>query len=169
MTVTEKLLRVYMVDRQLAGLKGRLSGSQRFLDEQSRQLGSLSEEHSTVSTKLKKLEASIANQEGEVASLDERIRDARRRQRIARRAHREKTSLRVTHTTTDTRTRALDARLNAPRAPNPSCFFTFVVDARTTERPNDRTDRRLPTDAASATVPEEALSTEAAFRFQRVH
>jgi len=83
MTVTEKLLRVYMVDRQLAGLKGRLSGSQRFLDEQSRQLGSLSDEQSTVSTKLKKLEATIANQEGEVASLDERIESVREKMNAA--------------------------------------------------------------------------------------
>jgi predicted nucleic acid-binding Zn-ribbon protein len=72
-----------MVDRQLAGLKGRLSGSQRFLDEQSRQLGSLSDEHASVTAHIKKLDATIKNQEGEVAALDERIEGLRQKMNSA--------------------------------------------------------------------------------------
>ena len=77
---------------------------------------------------------------------DERIRDARRRQRIARRAHREKASLRVTRTTTDTRTLTLDARTNATHRAHRAL--------RAFRRPIEPTVVCRPTRRRTATVPE---------------
>lgn len=73
MSVTEKLLRVYRVDRQLAGLKGRLSGAQRFLDEQIRLLHGIESRQTETNQKFKKLQAEVGDRESEIARLDERI------------------------------------------------------------------------------------------------
>ena len=73
MNVTESLLRVYRVDRQLAGLKGRLTSAQRFLDGQVAQVASLDAKHKDMHQRLLKLKAEAGEQDVEIASLDERI------------------------------------------------------------------------------------------------
>lgn len=73
MSVTEKLLRVYRVDRQLAGLKGRLTSAQRFLDGQLGHLASLEQKQTDAQQRLLKLKAEAGEHESEIAALDERI------------------------------------------------------------------------------------------------
>jgi uncharacterized protein len=83
MSVTEKLLRVYRVDRQLAGLKGRLTGAQRFLEGQLGQLASLEEKHTESHQRLLKLKAESGEHESEISALDERIATLRERMNSA--------------------------------------------------------------------------------------
>jgi len=73
MNVTSKLLRVFQVDRQLSGLEGRLRKAERFLAEQTHQLGVLSEQIKAVQGQLRQLKASAGNLESEITEFDGHI------------------------------------------------------------------------------------------------
>lgn len=73
MSVTEKLLKVFRVDQQLSGLQSRLKGAEKFLSEQTKQLGSIDQKRDALATQLKQLQATIADHEGEMARLDARV------------------------------------------------------------------------------------------------
>jgi len=77
MSETAKLLKVFLVDKQLSGLTARLRAAERFLGEQTSQLSSLEASKQTIESQLKHLGASVANQEGEMARLDARIEQLR--------------------------------------------------------------------------------------------
>ncbi len=77
MSETDKLLRVFLVDKQLSGLTARLKAAERFLGEQEKQLSQLESAKVTVDAQLKQLSGSIANHEGEMARLDARIEHLR--------------------------------------------------------------------------------------------
>ena len=83
MNVTESLLRLYRVDRQLAGLKGRLTSAQRFLDGQLAQVAALDVKHDDAHKRLLKLKAEAGERDVEIASLDERITMLRERMNSA--------------------------------------------------------------------------------------
>jgi predicted nucleic acid-binding Zn-ribbon protein len=73
MTVTAKLLRLFRVDQQLRGLRSRLDGAERFLNEQTKQLKDLETKHSTMSADLKKLKTAVAGDETESKTIQARI------------------------------------------------------------------------------------------------
>ncbi|MEX2219780.1 MAG: hypothetical protein WD749_13590 [Phycisphaerales bacterium] len=84
MSVTERLLRVFRVDQQLQGLQSRLRAAERFLEEQSRQLGQIDAKRDAIGGQLRQLQASVANHEGEMARLDARIEHLREQMNSAR-------------------------------------------------------------------------------------
>ena len=84
MTVTEKLLKVFLVDKQLRGLESRLRAAERFLGEQAGQIGSLSGRRDAIDGQLRQLNAKIGDHEGEIARLDERIASLREQMNTAR-------------------------------------------------------------------------------------
>jgi len=79
MSVTEKLLRLYKVDRQLRSLRNRINQAQRYLDAQDRQLGEIEQNRESLTSQLRQLEASIKNDENEAAAIDERVAGLRER------------------------------------------------------------------------------------------
>ncbi|MEO1511874.1 MAG: hypothetical protein AAFU70_07370, partial [Planctomycetota bacterium] len=83
MTVTDKLLRVYRVDRQIDGLKSRLRAAERFLNEQTRLLKELDTRSDSLDTQLRQLKASMADAEGEAQALDQKVTELRERMSTA--------------------------------------------------------------------------------------
>ena len=79
MSVTDKLLRLYKVDRQLRSLRNRINQAQRYVDAQDRQLSESADKHEALSRQLRQLEASIKNDEVEAASIDDRVNTLRER------------------------------------------------------------------------------------------
>ncbi|MBX3367178.1 MAG: hypothetical protein KF912_07660 [Phycisphaeraceae bacterium] len=77
MSETAKLLRVFLVDKQLSGLTSRLRAAERFLGEQEKQLTQLGSRKSTIEAQIKQLAATVANHEGEMSRLDARIEHLR--------------------------------------------------------------------------------------------
>lgn len=84
MSVTEKLHRVFVVDKQIRGLQSKLRAAERFLSEQQRQLGDLGKTHGAVQTQLRQLTASSANAEGEAQKIEEHITELRDRMNSAK-------------------------------------------------------------------------------------
>lgn len=72
MSVTAKLLRVHRVDQQLRGLKSRVEGAQKFLDEQEKLLASLQTKAEALQAQSRQLQAVAHNDENELASIDAR-------------------------------------------------------------------------------------------------
>jgi predicted nucleic acid-binding Zn-ribbon protein len=83
MTVTDKLLRVYRVDRKIDGLKSRLRGAERFLGQQNDQIATLGKRATVIESQLRQLKASQAEAEGEAAQHDEHITELRDRMNSA--------------------------------------------------------------------------------------
>lgn len=73
MTITEKLLRLHQVDAQLRGLQHRIASAERYLEQQTLQLSTLSTKRDAVDAQLRQLKASIHNDETETAQYDEKI------------------------------------------------------------------------------------------------
>lgn len=84
MTVTAKLLRLYLVDQQLRGLTGRLQTAEKYLADQDRMLADLAARHASLSSQLQQLEASNHNDEVEVESINARIASLRERMNNAK-------------------------------------------------------------------------------------
>jgi len=73
MSVTQQLLKLFQVDKQLRGLRSRLDAAERFLDQQRALLAEIDDKSSGIVTQAKHLKASIANDEGEAARLEAKI------------------------------------------------------------------------------------------------
>lgn len=73
MSVTAKLVKVFLVDNQLRSLKGRLSASEQVLSEQGKLAGELEAERKTLDSLLKSTQAQASNFEGESKRLEEKI------------------------------------------------------------------------------------------------
>jgi len=84
MDITSRLLRVYQLDRQLAGLQSRLRTAERFLDEQTGQLKALDAKRAAVALQSKQIAASVANQENDIRSTEERLEHLREQMNNAR-------------------------------------------------------------------------------------
>jgi predicted nucleic acid-binding Zn-ribbon protein len=84
MDVTNRLLRVYQLDRQLAGLKSRLLAAERFLAEQTRQLQAIETKRNALIVQSKQIAAAVANQELDIKGTDERIEHLREQMNQAR-------------------------------------------------------------------------------------
>ncbi len=83
MTVTDKLLRVYRVDRKIEGLQSRLRGAERFLGQQTDQIDSLTKRSGLLESQIRQLKASQAEAEGEAKQHDEHINELRERMNSA--------------------------------------------------------------------------------------
>lgn len=84
MTVTEKLLRVYRVDRKIDGLRSRLRAAERFLGQQNEQIEHLGRRSTAIESQLRQLKAAQAEAEGESAQVDEHIEELRERMNNAK-------------------------------------------------------------------------------------
>ncbi|QKK09686.1 MAG: hypothetical protein HND58_16960 [Planctomycetota bacterium] len=84
MDVTTRLLRVFQIDRQLAGLQSRLRAAERFFAEQSKQLKALDAKHVALAKQVKQISASVANAENDVRSTNERLEQIREQMDTAR-------------------------------------------------------------------------------------
>lgn len=73
MDVTNRLLRVYQLDRQLAGLQSRLRTAERFLAQQTLQLKTLETKRAAVALQAKQIAASVGNQENDIRSTEARL------------------------------------------------------------------------------------------------
>ena len=84
MDINSRLLRVYQLDRQLAGLQTRLRAAERFLSGQKLQLEKLTTRCNALKVQIKQIAASVANQETEMKALDERTTMIREQMNQAR-------------------------------------------------------------------------------------
>lgn len=73
MSVTAKLLKVFLVEKQLRGLRSRLGGAEKFLSEQVKQLGDIDTKRKTLEAQLKQAQVRVADSEGEIARLDAKM------------------------------------------------------------------------------------------------
>lgn len=73
MHVTSKLLKVFVVDKQLRGLQTRLKASERFLAEQTDLLAQIESKRAGVESQIRLVTVAAADQEGEVKRLDARM------------------------------------------------------------------------------------------------
>jgi uncharacterized protein len=84
MRLTDKLLRVYRVDRQLAGLQSRLKSAERFLQDQTSQIDTVESRRQSLEKQHKQTRATIADHEGEMARIDEVIATKREQMNTTR-------------------------------------------------------------------------------------
>lgn len=84
MDITSRLLRVYQLDRQLAGLQSRLRAAERFLAEQTKQLAALETKRAALLLQTKQIAASVGNQENDIRSTEERLEHLREQMNNAR-------------------------------------------------------------------------------------
>lgn len=73
MDVTSKLLRVFLVEKQIRGLTSRLRQSEQFLNEQSRQLVDLEARRATLDAQIQKATVIASDSDGEMKRIDERV------------------------------------------------------------------------------------------------
>ncbi len=84
MDITSRLLRVYQLDRQLAGLQSRLRAAERFLAEQTKQLAALETKRAALLLQTKQIAASVGNQENDIRSTEARLEHLREQMNNAR-------------------------------------------------------------------------------------
>lgn len=73
MHVTSKLLKVFLVDKQLRGLQTRLKASERYFAEQTDLLTQIESKRAGVEGQIRQMTVAAADQEGEVKRLDARM------------------------------------------------------------------------------------------------
>lgn len=73
MHVTDRLVRLFRVDQQLRGLTARLHGAERFLAEQTANIGKIDKQHKDLEAQIKQTTAEAKSHEGEMQRLDEKI------------------------------------------------------------------------------------------------
>lgn len=73
MSVTDQLLRLHEVDRQLRGLRSRISSADRYLKQQEHLLAELTRSREAFTAQIRQLKATLHNDEAEMAALDERV------------------------------------------------------------------------------------------------
>jgi predicted nucleic acid-binding Zn-ribbon protein len=77
MSVTGKLLKVFEVDKQLRGLRSRLTSAEKFLAEQDKDLASLSSKKEALEKQIKQMLADAHNSEGEGKRIEARMNTIR--------------------------------------------------------------------------------------------
>ncbi len=79
MTVTQKLLKVFLVDKQLRGLQSRLRAAEKFLADQSASLQQIDTKKTALETQIRQITTLVADRQGETARLDEKLKTVRER------------------------------------------------------------------------------------------
>ena len=77
MTLTEDLLTLFRVDRQVRGLRSRLASAERYLQAQDHQLNELGAQQEELAHRRQQVQATVANLEMEGAGIDERTEKLR--------------------------------------------------------------------------------------------
>ncbi len=77
MTLTEDLLSLFRLDRQVRGLRSRLASAERYLQAQDRQLDELGAQQEELAHRRQQVQATVANLEMEGAGCDERMEKLR--------------------------------------------------------------------------------------------
>lgn len=77
MTLTEDLLSLFRLDRQVRGLRSRLASAERYLQAQERQLDEMKTEHEGLAHRRQQVQATVANLEMEGTGFDERMEKLR--------------------------------------------------------------------------------------------
>lgn len=86
MSITEKLLSLYRIERQIQGLTTRVEAARRYYNAQKRQLDELESKRSAAETQGRQLAATAANLETDVNAIDQRIEELRKRMNEAQSA-----------------------------------------------------------------------------------
>lgn len=73
MDVTSQLLKLFNVEKQIRGIKGRLTSAEKFLAEQDKQLAALDAKKAALDGQLKQITVGSKTAEGEAARLDARM------------------------------------------------------------------------------------------------
>ncbi|MCC6426698.1 MAG: hypothetical protein IT435_07740 [Phycisphaerales bacterium] len=79
MSVTDKLLKVFLVDKQLRGLQSRLRAAEKFLSDQTGSLQQIESKKAALETQLRQLTAATSERQGEMARLDEKLKTVKER------------------------------------------------------------------------------------------
>ena len=77
MTLTEDLLTLFRLDRQVRGLRSRLASAERYLQAQDRQIDELGAQQEELAHRRQQVQATVANLEVEGAGSDERMEKLR--------------------------------------------------------------------------------------------
>lgn len=86
MSVTQQLLELFNVDKQLRGMRSSLETAEKFLSQQQTLLGDMDKQKTTLEAQYKQLQAVIANYEGESARLEVRVTTLREQMNTAKTA-----------------------------------------------------------------------------------
>lgn len=86
MSVTQQLLDLFQVDKQLRDLRSRLEAAERFLSQQQTLLADMEKQKVALDAQHKQLRAVLANYEGESARLDARVATLREQMNSAKTA-----------------------------------------------------------------------------------
>lgn len=135
MTVTAKLLGLYLVDKQLRGLSSRLKAAEKYLAEQDRILADLEARHTAAAAQVRQLEATSRNDEVEAQGIDERVAMLRERMNTS------KTSKEHTALLTEINTLKADKKLIEDRVLE-SMGTVEAMRAQSTEAQGQRDERR---------------------------
>jgi predicted nucleic acid-binding Zn-ribbon protein len=73
MSLNENLLKLFRIDSQVRGLRGRLESAQRYLDGQQARLDELNRQRNELESRHRQLQATVGNLETECKGLTERI------------------------------------------------------------------------------------------------
>ncbi len=73
MDVTKQLLALFLVEKQLRGLQSRLGSADRFLKEQTTQLGQIDAKLGAAESQARQMQVQVSDAEGEMARLDARM------------------------------------------------------------------------------------------------
>jgi predicted nucleic acid-binding Zn-ribbon protein len=84
MGVTDALVRVHRVDKQLRDLRARLRAAERFLKDQDSELGQLDAKRASLEAQLRQTEAAGAERESEAARLQARVDQLREQMNSAK-------------------------------------------------------------------------------------
>ncbi len=77
MSVTNQLLSVFRVDKEIRGLQSRLEAAEKFLGEQTRKLADIGTQSESLQTQIRQLKATTSNSEGESERLKVHIDELR--------------------------------------------------------------------------------------------
>lgn len=73
MDVTSKLLRVFLVDKQLRGLQSRLHTAEKFLGEQDKHLQQIEGKRAALEAQIRQLKVTVADAESQTKGIDDRM------------------------------------------------------------------------------------------------
>lgn len=82
--MTDKLLRVYRVDRKIENLRSSLRAAEEYLNQQIEQIATLGRQGTVIESQLRQLKASQAEAEGEAAQHEAHINELRERMNSAK-------------------------------------------------------------------------------------
>jgi len=161
MGVTQKLLALCNVDRQLSGLKSRLQSAEAYLKLQDTQLKNIEAKRAAVTLKLRHAESSSHNLETEVKGIDDRIAKLRERMNNASTSKEHAAMLTEISTIKADRGRLEEQALAALQDAEKLKAELAALDAEKTERAKVRGVASTDRDARDAEIKDRVKELEA--------